>query len=162
MHGVQISGFQSLIQYEFVQMPSAYPDINDVYPRTYVSDLDYLAEGDDVESNFLTPAEHFLHDEPPSNLEYRDKSARTLPHTTNARTPERCLTSCRQQQHSLDNSPSNQTAQEVPQCSIQAPGSIYSGNARQESSFPNVLHTSPQLSAMSEELDDWLCITLKI
>ncbi|KAI4897258.1 hypothetical protein NFI96_024623, partial [Prochilodus magdalenae] len=162
MHGVQISGFQSLLQYEFVQMPSAYPDINDVYPRTYVSDLDYLAEGDDVESNFLTPAEHFLHDEPPSNLEYRDKSARTLPHTTIARTPEPCLTSRRQQQHSLDNSPSNQTAQEVPQCSIQAPfelrpGSIYSGNARQESSFPNVLHTSPQLSATGEELDPMVC-----
>uniref|UniRef100_A0A3B4E9G9 FAT atypical cadherin 1a n=1 Tax=Pygocentrus nattereri TaxID=42514 RepID=A0A3B4E9G9_PYGNA len=68
MHSVQVPGFQSLLQYEFVQMPSMYPDINDMYPRTHVPDLDYLAEGDDVEANILPPPGHFPHDEPLSSL----------------------------------------------------------------------------------------------
>ncbi|XP_036424561.1 protocadherin Fat 1 [Colossoma macropomum] len=72
MHGVQVPGFQSLLQYEFVQMPSMYSDINDVYSRTHVPDLDYLAEGDDVEANFLPPPGHFPHDEPLSSLDCRD------------------------------------------------------------------------------------------
>ncbi|KAL7885806.1 hypothetical protein AOLI_G00061010 [Acnodon oligacanthus] len=40
--------------------------------RTHVPDLDYLAEGDDVEANFLPPPGHFPHDEPLSSLDCRD------------------------------------------------------------------------------------------
>uniref|UniRef100_A0A8B9LCV4 FAT atypical cadherin 1b n=1 Tax=Astyanax mexicanus TaxID=7994 RepID=A0A8B9LCV4_ASTMX len=139
MHGAQVPGFQSLLQYEFVQTPSMYSDINDVYPRPPAPDRDYRAEGGDYRSCSLPPPEFPPYNDLHSHTERWDKSGWPQAHAAIARLPGRSSTALGQQQqrHGLDHPQPNQTIHGVPQGSIQGPfefqpGSVYSGRARQE------------------------------
>uniref|UniRef100_A0A8B9LA88 FAT atypical cadherin 1b n=1 Tax=Astyanax mexicanus TaxID=7994 RepID=A0A8B9LA88_ASTMX len=128
-----------LLQYEFVQTPSMYSDINDVYPRPPAPDRDYRAEGGDYRSCSLPPPEFPPYNDLHSHTERWDKSGWPQAHAAIARLPGRSSTALGQQQqrHGLDHPQPNQTIHGVPQGSIQGPfefqpGSVYSGRARQE------------------------------
>ncbi|XP_049340175.1 protocadherin Fat 1 isoform X3 [Astyanax mexicanus] len=164
MHGAQVPGFQSLLQYEFVQTPSMYSDINDVYPRPPAPDRDYRAEGGDYRSCSLPPPEFPPYNDLHSHTERWDKSGWPQAHAAIARLPGRSSTALGQQQqrHGLDHPPPNQTIHGVPQGSIQGPfefqpGSVYSGRARQEGHgrLPGLLDSSaPSLSDLSDSGDE--------